>query len=154
MALVIAAVLAVVGAVVILIAYYTDPPIAPRRKPVPWDVLPDPADVARTEFPLHMPGYHPATVEEHYELLGRAYADLLAAAPPEAIAQARQRAALRLGVDLDAEAGQHLQPGQPGRTGVAAWAAVPVAQEPSDAQALRAEAALADLDAQSGDTTT
>jgi hypothetical protein len=151
MALVITAVLAVVSAVVILIAYYTDPPIAPRRKAVAWDVLPDPADVARTEFPLHMPGYHPATVEEHYELLGRAYADLLAAAPPEAIAQARQRAALRLGVDLDADLEAQ---GQSGTPGVAAWAAVPVAQEASDAQALRAEAALADLDAQSGDTTT
>ena len=144
MALVIAAVLAVVSAVVILIAYYTDAPITPRRAPLPWDVLPDPSDVARAEFPLSMPGYDPTTVEEHYELLGRAYADLLAAAPPEAIAQARQRAALRLGVDLDAD-GRALLPAAPA-------AAVPLTQEPSDTEALRAEAALADLDAQAGDT--
>jgi hypothetical protein len=145
MALVIAAVLAVGCAVVTLVAYYTDPPIDPQRTVPPrWDVLPDPADVARAQFPLAMPGYHPATVEMHYEAVGRAYADLLAAAPPEAIAAARQRAALRMGVDLDAE-------GRPAVV-VAAPAAVPLAQEPSDAQALRAEAALADLDAQAPDT--
>ena len=144
MPLVIAAVLAVVSAVVILIAYYTDDPLIPRRAELPpWDVLPDPADVARVEFPLWTPGYDPATVEMHYELLGRAYADLLAAAPPEAIAQARQRAALRLGVDLDAD-GRALLPAAPA-------AAVPLTREPSDAEALRAEAALADLDAQATD---
>ena len=153
----------VVGLIVALIAYYRDAPIEERRLEAPsWDVLPDPAEVARTEFPLAFPGYEPATVEFHFDLLARAYADLLAVAPPDVIDKARHRAAMRQGIDLP----------MPAATTERAERAVPPARSPapvpsgnrsslstptsdtSDLEALRAEAALADLDARPPDQRT
>src|SRR5688572_13609391 len=91
----------VIGLVVVLVAYYRDAPVVERSlDPGHWDLLPDPSDVARTEFPLAFPGYEPATVEFHFDLLTRAYADLLAVATPDVIARARARAALRRGIEL------------------------------------------------------
>lgn len=147
----VAIIASVVGLIVALVAFYRDAPIEERRLHAPdWDLLPDPAEVARTEFPLAFPGYEPATVEYHFDLLTRAYADLLAVAPPDVIARARHRAALRAGVDMPAEAPAvpplAAQPGPPGRGGGSGKPS-PGAAPPDvdDAEALRAEAALADL---------
>lgn len=135
------------GLVVVLVAFYRDAPVMERSlDPEHWDLLPDPSEVARTEFPLAFPGYEPATVEFHFDLLTRAYADLLAVAPPEVIARARARAALRRGIDLPDEEfalppATAAAPPPAQRTTLA-----PLTPEGADVEALRAEAALADLD--------
>ena len=140
-----------IGLIVVLVAYYRDPPVLERSlDPGHWDLLPDPSEVARTEFPLAFPGYEPATVEFHFDLLTRAYADLLAVAPPDVIARARSRAALRRGIELPDDetpppvsytAGAPTPPGT---------SLVPLTPEGADIEALRAEAALADLDQAGG----
>lgn len=142
----VAIVASLLGLVAVLVAYYRDPPLAERRVVLPdWDLLPDPADLARVEFPIAVPGYDPATVEFHFDLVTRAYADLLAAATPDVISRARHRAAVRQGLDPDQ------LPPPPTRAvdqpPVQTALAAPTA-EGLDAEALRAEAALADLDAQ------
>ena len=141
------------GLVVVLVAYYRDAPVVERSlDPEHWDLLPDPSEVARTEFPLAFPGYEPATVEFHFDLLTRAYADLLAEAPPDVIARARARAALRRGIELPD--GQ-LSPAPAATTATAPPPAqrttlAPLTPEGADVEALRAEAALADLDGPGG----
>jgi hypothetical protein len=143
----VAIVASLLGLVAVLVAYYRDPPMAERRVEAPdWDVLPDPGDLARVEFPIAVPGYDPATVEFHFDLVTRAYGDLLAVAPPEIVARARHRAAVRLGLDPDAIPPPPTRAvEQPPGTALS----IAVAGEGADAEALRAEAALADLDAQS-----
>ena len=139
-----------VGLIVVLIAYYRDTPLEERRLQAPdWDLLPDPAEVARTEFPLAFPGYDPATVEFHFDLLTRAYADVLAVATPEVLSKARHRAAVRRGIDMPTP------PSDPPAAAGAARRPAPVSNRSSitplapdtDADALRAEAALAELEA-------
>lgn len=133
------------GLVAVLVAYYRDPPLAERTVAAPdWDLLPSPGDLARIEFPIAVPGYDPATVEFHFDLLTRAYSDLLAVASPEVIARARHRAAVRMGLDPDEV------PPPPSRAPdtMPAPTALAAHDEGPDAEALRAEAALADLDAQ------
>lgn len=137
----VAIVVSLLGLAAVLVAYYRDPPLVERRlEPPDWGLLPDPADMARLEFPLAIPGYDPATVEFHFELVTRAYADLLAAATPEVIARARQRAALRQGLDPDDVPPATAATPDPS-------ALTPLVPEGHDTAALRAEAALADLDA-------
>ena len=146
-----------IGLVVVLIAFYRDAPLTERRLDAPgWDLLPDPSEVARTEFPLAFPGYDPAAVEFHFDLLTRAYADLLAEAPPDVVAKARHRAAMRRGLDVPDE--QPVAP-SPRPAPAAAAAASPPAEatslaplpgEGDDLEALRAEAALADLEFRKG----
>jgi hypothetical protein len=141
----VAIVASLLGLVAVLVAYYRDPPMAERRVQAPdWDVLPDPGDLARVEFPIAVPGYDPATVEFHFDLVTRAYGDLLAVAPPEVIARARHRAAVRLGLDPDAIPPPTVRAVDHPPTATALSTAV--ADEGADAEALRAEAALADLD--------
>ena len=142
-----------IGLVVVLVAYYRDAPVAERSlDPGHWDLLPDPAEVARTEFPLAFPGYEPATVEFHFDLLTRAYADLLAVAPPDVIARARSRAALRRGVELpeDEEAESTPTPHAAPASSQQRTALAPLTPEGADIEALRAEAALSDLDQTGG----
>ncbi len=142
------------GLVVALVAYYRDAPVEQRGAQVPdWGLLPDPADVLRTEFPLAFPGYDPATVEFSFEALTRAYADLLAVAPPEVVERARARAALRTGADVPPDAAGTAAAARatpPPPTRVASVAPVQrssLAPAPAaDEEALRAEAALADLE--------
>ena len=142
----VAIVASLLGLVAVLVAYYRDPPLAERGVRLPdWDVLPDPGDLARVEFPVAVPGYDPATVEFHFDLVTRAYADLLAAATPEVITRARHRAAVRLGLDPELLPPPTTRAAEP-PTAHTALAAAP--DEGADAEALRAEAALADLDAQ------
>ena len=145
----------VLGLLVVLVAYYRDAPIEERtREPKHWDLLPDPNDIARTEFPLAFPGYEPATVEFHFDLLTRAYADLLAVSPPEVIARARHRAALRRGIDLPLDELPTASPAQPLASTPRTPPSSSIASAPgegADVEALRAEAALADLDLHSGD---
>lgn len=147
----------VIGLIVVLVAFYRDAPVAEQRPVAPdWDLLPDPGEVARTEFPLAFPGYDPATVEFHFDLLTRAYSDLLASATPEVIARARHRAAVRRGIELPSQADDPLptataapatvRPQVPRRSTLA-----PLSSEGADAEALVAEAALADLDVRSTD---
>lgn len=138
---------AVLGLIVVLVAYYRDAPVEERRlHPPDWDVLPDPSDVARTEFPLAFPGYDPATVEFHFDLLTRAYADLLAAATPDVVARARRSAALRLGLTDVPAAPSRPAPVHTGHSTLVAFD-----PEPTDSAALRAEAALADIESQHDD---
>lgn len=146
-----------IGLVVVLVAYYRDPPLVARRlePPPEWGPLPDPGEVSRTEFPLAFPGYDPATVEIHFELLLRAYSDVLEAATPEVLQRARQRAALRAGAGAGTAGGVQPRPrayvppaDQPQTQPAASSLAAPLSSEGSDAEALRAEAALADLEAQ------
>ena len=133
------------GLVVVLIAFYRDAPMVERRLEAPaWDLLPDPTEVARTEFPLAFPGYDPATVEFHFDLLTRAYADLLAVAPPEVQAKARHRAAMRRGLQVPDETASGAATPLAPATGTSL---TPLTVEGEDIEALRAEAALADLDA-------
>ena len=138
-----AIVASLLGLVTVLVAYYRDAPLEQRTLVAPsWDVLPDPAEVARVVFPMAVPGYDPATVEFHFDLLTRAYADLLAVAPPEVLTRARHRAAVRRGIDPDTLPPRELnQP--PAASSTALGALTP---EGPDAAALRAEAALADLE--------
>jgi hypothetical protein len=138
-----AIVASLLGLVTVLVAYYRDPPLEERTLVAPgWDVLPDPAEVARVEFPIAVPGYDPATVEFLFDLLTRAYADLLAVAPPEVVERARHRAAVRRGIDPEMLPPRDLS--QPPAATPAALGAL--APEGPDAAALRAEAALADLE--------
>ena len=148
--MVLASIVTIVGLILVLVVYYRDPPIHERLVVRPrWDALPDPSDVARTEFPVAPLGYDPATVEVHFEALNRAYGDLLAAAPPEVIKRARQRATMRRGTAAD----------QLGAATTEAASAPPAegrqsrlaSPEAADAEALRAEAALADLDTENPD---
>lgn len=140
----VAIVASLVGLVVVLVAYYRDPPLRPHRlQPQDWDVLPMPADIARIEFPMAFPGYDPATVEHHFDLLTRAYSDLLAAAPPEVIARARQKAALRQNIDLGPVSVPVAEVPPADETSL-----TPLVREGPDLEALRAEAALSDLDDQ------
>jgi DivIVA domain-containing protein len=93
-----ASVVSLVGLAAVLFAVYADSTLAPPGPHMPdWDALPTPADVSRSEFPLAFPGYDPASVEVHLDLLRRAYADLYAVAPAEVRERARQRAAYRVG---------------------------------------------------------
>ena len=141
----VAIVASLLGLVAVLVAYYRDPPLVDRRAQLPdWGVLPDPADLARVEFPVAFPGYDPATVEFHFDLVTRAYGDLLASATPEVIARARHRAAVRQGLDPDQLPPPTRAVDQASTTESALAAPTP---EGVDAEALRAEAALADLDA-------
>ncbi|MDP9405526.1 MAG: hypothetical protein M3O86_02840, partial [Actinomycetota bacterium] len=99
----VAIVASVVGLVAVLIAYYRDSGELEAGPPPPdWALLPSPGDLARVDFPLTFPGYDLATVDLYFETLARAYGDLLAVAPPEVVARARVRTALRLGLDPDA----------------------------------------------------
>lgn len=148
--MVLAIVVSVLGLLLVLVAYYRDPPIRRPRLETGWDLLPDPAEVARTEFPLAMPGYESATVEAHFEELNRAYADLLAAAPPDVVARARHRAALRQGVDVDVDAAPAPAAAAAPLAPARATAVAPISREAADSEALQAEAALAQIDAQGG----
>ena len=146
----VAIIASLVGLVVVLIAFYRDAPLEERRLQAPsWDLLPDPAEVARTEFPLAFPGYDPATVEFHFDLLTRAYADLLAVATPDVVSKARHRAAMRRGIEVPnsppPEAPDAAPAARPARSPNRASVAPVVAE--TDFDALRAEAALAELDA-------
>ena len=147
----VAIIASLLGLVVVLIAYYRDTPLEERRLQAPdWELLPDPAEVARTEFPLAFPGYDPATVEFHFDLLTRAYADLLAVATPDVLSKARHRAAMRRGVDVpntptpDRQDAPAAAPASRDRAHQRSSLA-PVAPD-SDLDALRAEAALAELE--------
>lgn len=137
----------VVGLAAVLVAFYRDPPVEEHRVRDPdWDLLPDPGDVARTEFPMAMPGYEPATVELHFDMLTRAYADLLACATPEVLARARHRAAVRRGIEPPGDGDPRGTPGRAApRRAPRSTPASPSAQGEDD-DALAAEAALADLD--------
>lgn len=143
----VAIIAAVVGLAAVLVAFYRDPPVEERRAHEPeWGLLPEPGDVARTEFPMAVPGYDPATVELHFDMLTRAYADLLASATPEVIARARHRAAVRRGIEppVDGEKVRRPQSPRPARPPRSTLAS-PSGQRRDD-EALAAEAALADLD--------
>lgn len=143
----VASLAAVVGLVAVLFALYRDTPVETPQLPVPdWDLLPTPADVARVEFPLSFPGYDPASVELHLDLLRRAYADLLAVSPPEVVARARQRAADRAGVPSDEGEPPPTaltEETDPERDTVEAPAARPGT---ADEEALRLEAAMAHVE--------
>jgi DivIVA domain-containing protein len=96
----VAAVACLLGLAVVLLVVYADGPLEPPAPREPdWELLPTPGDLARADFPLAFPGYDPASVETHLDLLRRAYTDLLAVAPPEVVQRARQRAAMRAGLD-------------------------------------------------------
>jgi DivIVA domain-containing protein len=70
-----------------------------------WEGLPGTSDVARADFPMAMPGYDPATVELHLDEVARAYADIVDAAPPEALERARERHRMRTGAPRPAGSG-------------------------------------------------
>ncbi len=136
----VAIVASVIGLVAVLLAYYRDSgELQAGPQPPDWTVLPTPGDLARVDFPLAFPGYDLATVDLYFETLARAYGDLLAVAPPEVVARARTRAALRLGLEPDAAGG--LAPRRP-----VEGSGTRAAPLPPDAEALRTEAALADVD--------
>lgn len=131
-----AALACALGLATVLFAVYRDEPLAPPVPAAPeWDVLPTPSDVGHGRFPLKFPGYDPTTVEVHLDALRRAYADLYAEAGPETLERARERAALRAG----------LEPEAPVRT-------VTVNDEPwevpadGEGDALRLEAALSSVE--------
>jgi DivIVA domain-containing protein len=134
---------AVVGLVTVLVALYRDRTVLDEAPALvlDWDPLPSTTDIARTEFPLAVPGYEPAAVDVAMDTLAHAYADLLAEAPPDVRARAYRRAAVRLGEDptaLPAHLGAGLPPGD---------VASPVLEQVDDPlEALRAAAALASLD--------
>lgn len=99
--MIVAVLAALAGLATVLVALYRDDAVvAPPAPAAPeWDPLPAPADLGRVDFPLSVPGYEPATVDVAFESLARAYADLLAEAPPAVRARAHRRASLRLGLD-------------------------------------------------------
>ena len=130
----VAAVLSLVGLAAVLFAWYRDTPRAPAAGPQ-LDLLPSPSDLRRFDFPLTVAGYHPAHVELHLEALVAAYSDLYEAAPDDVRAQARQRAARRRGVDLT-------EVDDPGPAPLPLQSAM----SGPDVDALRTEAALADLE--------
>lgn len=134
---------AVVGLVTVLVALYRDRSVVPDAPPLvlDWDPLPSVADVHRLELPLAVPGYEPAAVDTAVDTLARAYADLLAEAPPDVRARAYRRAAVRLGVEAT-DLPAHLGTGLPAPDGDAASAGD--VEDPLEP--LRAAAALATLD--------
>lgn len=120
------------GLAAVLFAVYRDEPLAPPGPALPdWDPLPSPAEVAHGQFPLAFPGYDPASVEVHFDLLRRAYDDLYAVASPEVLDRARRRALMRAGLPLP-------PPPTGGATGFQ-----PV---PEDDDELRMEAVFASVD--------
>ena len=87
-----------VGLVVVLVALDQDEPLpTPGPARPAFTTLPSPGDIVRTDFPLAWPGYDPATVDVHLEALAKAWAELLAAAPPEVVERAQYLAAMRNG---------------------------------------------------------
>lgn len=132
--MVIAAVVSVLGLAAVLLAVYRDEPLEEPGPARPdWDPLPSPAEVAHGEFPLAFPGYNPASVEVHFDLLRRAYEDLYASAPPEVLATARRRARARAGLaDTEPDARPR---------GASAWEPPPQGED-----ALRMEAVFASVD--------
>ncbi|MPZ71999.1 MAG: hypothetical protein GEU74_02005 [Nitriliruptorales bacterium] len=149
--MVVAITASLLGLVVVLLAYYRDEPVEQREVIRPsWGMLPDPGDVGRTAFPLAHLGYDPATVEAHFEALNSAYADLLSLAPPDVVARARQRAALRHGMGPRDETLDRAPNDVRGHVDFSSRRP-PATREGADAEALRAEAALADLDSPHSD---
>ncbi len=145
-----AVVTSLVGLLAVVITYHRE-----AREPVHASAtpssgpLPSPAEVARVDFPLSFPGYEPAAVEEHLEILAAAYADLYAVAPPEVVARARRRAELRRGGD--GAAGAVAAGSAPERRGTVdggGGASASGSADGRDIAALRAQAALGDIDAQ------
>ena len=133
----VAVALSLLGLLVVLVAWYRDTGDVGYAAAGPdWGPLPPPGDVVRVEFPLTFAGYDPASVELHLDALSRAYADLYDTAPEQVRVAARQRAALRAGV----EHVETVDPAAPPPTALGGPRAG------SDADALRTEAALADLD--------
>jgi hypothetical protein len=166
MELVVPAVLAALGYLAVVAALLRDSAVPAPVPPQPdWDPLPTPADLARTDFGLRVPGYDPVTVDTAFETLAQAYADLLVEADPAAVARARRRAEERLAEGADHTQDRRARPSsvRP-RDGVGGWrAAAPDPAEPAGpadtadppagalgspaapdgaADALRAEAAL------------
>ena len=96
--------LAILGLVVVLVALQRDDAVdLPAPRAPDWGPLPSRSDLARTDFPLRVPGYDPASVDLALEALADAYGDLLAEADPATIERARRRAEARLGLDRQAE---------------------------------------------------
>jgi hypothetical protein len=97
--------IALAGLLVVFFALWRDAPLDDPGPRLPdWDPLPSRRDLAAVDWPLRVPGYDPATVDQRFELLSAAYADLLAEADPAAIERAKRRAARRL-AQLRGEAG-------------------------------------------------
>jgi hypothetical protein len=102
MEIIVVAVIAVAGLLVVLLALQRDAEIdLPAPQAPDWGPLPTRSDLAHTEFPLRVPGYDPASVDLAFDALADSYADLLAEADRATIARARRRAELRLGRDDD-----------------------------------------------------
>jgi DivIVA domain-containing protein len=152
--------LSLLGLGAVIVALLQDPPLPPSGpSPPDWDPLPAPADISRARFPQAMAGYDPATVDVTLDAVAAAYADLLAVAPPEVVARARARAERRTGRpstsallpdEVAAEraaraaarsAAQRRRRAPRGATSVAA-----APDAPTDAEALRVEAALGSID--------
>lgn len=104
---------ALVGAAVVLYALYAEPSAPPVVVVADWGVLPTPGDLQRADFPTRWRGYDPGAVEAHLQAAAAAYADLLAVAPPDVIARARQRAAIRRGLLAPAQAPPPAPPSPP-----------------------------------------
>lgn len=134
---------AAVGLVTVLVALYRDRSVVTDAPALvlDWDPLPAVVDVNRLELPLAVPGYEPAAVDTAIDTLARAYADLLAEAPPDVRARAYRRAAVRLGVD-PTDLPPHLGTGLPAADGDPAAAG----EVEDPLEPLRAAAALATLD--------
>lgn len=128
-----------VGLVIVLVALARDEPLAAPGPPAPaFDALPTPADVVRARFPLAWPGYDPAAVEVHLDAVARAWADLLAVAPPEVVERARQLTLLRqqIGVERMLAAYEHATTRSTPSSTLAG------SNPDADQEALRTEAAL------------
>lgn len=133
----VAVALCLLGLLVVLLTWYREADEVGRAASGQgWGPLPQPGDVARVEFPLTFAGYDPASVELHLDALSRAYADLYDMAPESVRVAARQRAAMRTGIE-------HIEP-EPAME--APLTALGGPRAGSDADALRTEAALADLE--------
>jgi hypothetical protein len=82
-----------IGLWVVLVALAGDEPVQARapQAPAPPVSQPDtvPIDIVRTDFALSWPGYEPAAVQAHLRAVARAWADLLAAVPPDVAQQVR-----------------------------------------------------------------
>jgi hypothetical protein len=139
-----AVVLCLLGLALVLVAVYRDEAMdAPGPALPEWEPVPSPSEVGRSDFPLAFPGYDPASVEVHLDLLRRAYTDLYEVTTPELRERARQRALLRSGRD----------PGPPGTR-------LPAEDDPGEddqwdgvvpEDALRVEAALASVEPGDGE---
>lgn len=93
-----ATIVSLIGLAAVLFAVYRDRSVVLHEPAAPdWDVLPAPADLGHTVFPLAVPGYDPATVDIHLDRLRRAYTDLYVAAPHDVRVAARAEAALQRG---------------------------------------------------------